>query len=147
MVFIIFLFKGVKIYVNQIEPIKKQIHNYDLMKFYETFISDNTNEEILRRYNSLVMQEERLRNFLNTNPNKLEVLESHKDILEHLNILKLLISKKKPEFEVAENDNFFDINTEINNDKEYLKENPTGNKDLILKNYSSMPFIKIPVAQ
>lgn len=135
------------IYVNQIEPIKKQIHNYDLMKFYETFISDNTNEEILIRYNSLTMQEERLRNYLNTNPNKLEVLESHKDVLEHLNILKLMITKKKPEFEVAENDNFFDINTEINNDKEYLKENPTGNKDLILKNYSSMPFIKIPVAQ
>ena len=34
-----------------------------------------------------------------------------------------------------------------NNDKEYLKENPTGNKDLVLKDYSSMPFIKIPVAQ
>ena len=58
-----------------------------------------------------------------------------------------MLTKKKPEFEVAEKDNFFDISTDIINDKEYLKENPTGNKDLVLKNYSSMPFIKIPVAQ
>ena len=135
------------IYVNQIEPIKKQIHNYDLMKYYETFINDNTDEEIIKRYNSLSMQEERLRNFLETNPNKQDVLESHKDVLDHLNILDFMLTKKKPEFNVVEKDNFFDISTDIINDKEYLKENPTGNKDLVLKNYSSMPFIKIPVAQ
>ena len=58
-----------------------------------------------------------------------------------------MLEKKKPEFEVAENDNFFEINTIINNNPEYLKENPTGNKDLVLKNYSSLSYLKMPVAQ
>lgn len=135
------------IYVNQIEPIKKQLYNYDLMKYYETFISENTDDEILKRYNSLATQEEKLRNYLISNPNKIDVYESHKDVLKNLQIMNFMLTKKKPKFEVSKKDNFFDINTEINNDKEYLKENPTGNKDLVLKDYSSMPYIKIPVAQ
>ena len=117
------------------------------MKYYETFISENTDDEILKRYNSLATQEEKLRNYLISNPNKIDVYESHKDVLKNLQIMNFMLTKKKPKFEVSKKDNFFDINTEINNDKEYLKENPTGNKDLVLKDYSSMPYIKIPVVQ
>lgn len=135
------------IYVDQIEPIKKQLHNYDLMKYYETFIYENTDEEIIRRYNSLITQEERLSKFLEENPDKLEVLESQKDLLKQIQVMNFMLTKKKPKLEVVDTDDFFSINTDINNDKEYLKENPTGNKDLVLKDYSSMPFIKIPVAQ
>ena len=135
------------IYVDQIKPIKKQLYNYDLMKYYETFILENNDAEIFKRYNSLKMQDERLKNFLENNPNKPDVLESEEELAKNLKILDLMLTKKKPEFEVADLDNFFDINTDINTDPEYLKENPTGNKDLVLKNYSHMPFINIPVAQ
>ena len=135
------------IYVDQVEPIKKQLYNYDLMNYYEIFIRDNSDDEILKRYYSFVTQEEKLRTFLEANPDRKEIEESHKDVLKHFQIMNLMLTKKNPEFEVADLDNFFDINTDINNNPEYLKENPTGNKDLVLKNYSSMPFIKIPVAQ
>jgi len=135
------------IYVDQVGPIQKQLHKYSFMCYFESLIQEKNDNEVLEYYNMLKNQEERLRKYTENNPNDIEVLKEYKNILEQFEIFNFMINRKSPEFIVRENDNFFNINTEVNNDKEYLKENPTGNKDLILKNYTSMPFIKIPVAQ
>ena len=135
------------IYVDQVEPIKTQIERYDTMRYFETLIQERRDKDIIDFYNLLVNQEKVLKEFSINNPNREEVINNYKDIQKQLKILEFMITKNKPEFIVAENDDFFSFNTEINNDKEYLKENPTGNKDLVLKNYSSLPFIKMPVAQ
>ena len=49
--------------------------------------------------------------------------------------------------EIADKKNFYEFSNQVNNDKEYLKENVTGNEDIKVLNYSSAPFIKMPVAQ
>ena len=135
------------IYVDQVEPIKKQINRYNYMCFYETFIREHSDTEVIKYYDTLKKQEERLRKYTENNPNDKKVLQEYKVTLEEFRILDFMLTKKKPEFEAAEIDDFFNYSTDVNSDPEYLKENPTGNKELVLKNYSSLPFIKIPVAQ
>lgn len=135
------------IYVNQIEQINKQLLRYSYMNYYETLIQEKSDNDVLAFYNSLQTQSEKLRKYAENNPNNLNVQNEYKEVQEQYEIFTFMLEKKKPEFEVAENDNFFEINTIINNNPEYLKENPTGNKDLVLKNYSSLSYLKMPVAQ
>ena len=135
------------IYVDQVEPIKKQINRYNYMCFYESFIREHSDTEVIKYYDTLKKQEDRLRKYTENNPNDKKVLQEYKVTLEEFIILDFILTKKKPEFEAAEIDDFFNYSTDVNSDPEYLKENPTGNKELVLKNYSSLPFIKIPVAQ
>ena len=58
-----------------------------------------------------------------------------------------MITKKKPILELRDKKDFYKFSKKVNNVKDYLKENVTGNEDIKLLNYSSAPFIKMPVAQ
>ena len=135
------------IYINQIDAINKQLLNYANMKYFESFISNNTDNRIIEYYRSLISYRETIQKYMINNPSKNDVMSQYEELDLKIKALELLLNRQKPTLDIADKDNFFRINNEINNDPIYLKENPTGNKDLVLKNYSSMPFIKMPVTQ
>ena len=58
-----------------------------------------------------------------------------------------IIANRHIHINTRDKKDFYEFSNEVNNDKEYLKENVTGNEDIKLLNYSSAPFIKMPVAQ
>ena len=81
------------------------------------------------------------------NPDNEEAQSEFNDAKKDLQIFELMITKKKPTLELADKKNFYEYSNQVNNDKEYLKENVTGNEDIKVLNYSSAPFIKMPVVQ
>ena len=59
-----------------------------------------------------------------------------------------LVTRDNPILELANHDSIFEYSTDYVDAKNpYLKENPIGNKDIKLKNYTPTPFIKMPIAQ
>ena len=135
------------IYVNQIEGINKQLDRYANMKYFESLHNEKRECDVLNYYNALKTQVERLDKYVKNNPNKIEVLKEYQKVLEELKIFEFMYNKEKPTLKLANIDNFFDFNNRVNNNKEYLKKNPTGNRDIKLLNYSSLPFIKMPITQ
>ena len=127
------------IYINQIDGIKKQLERYNKMNFYEEMIKNSNQKYMLRLYNS----KRKYIEFLEKTDNKEELQRAKEDLL----LLELMITKKKPILELADKKDFYEFSNEVNNDKDYLKENVTGNEDIKVLNYSSAPFIKMPVAQ
>lgn len=135
------------IYVNQIDGIKKQLKNYEKMLKFEKIINENSDIYLEEFYNALKSTKEEKEEYLNNNPDNEEVQDEFNDAKKDLQIFELMITKKKPTLELADKKDFYEFSNEVNNDKEYLKENVTGNEDIKLLNYSSAPFIKMPVAQ
>lgn len=109
------------------------------MNFYEEMIKNSNQKYIIRLYNS----KRKYIEFLEKTDNKEELQRAKEDLL----LLELMITKKKPTLELADKKDFYEFSNQVNNDKDYLKENVTGNEDIKVLNYSSAPFIKMPVAQ
>ena len=135
------------IYVNQIDGIKKQLANYEKMLKFEKIINENSDIYLEEFYNALKSTKEEKEEYLNNNPDNEEAQSEFNDAKKDLQIFELMITKKKPTLELADKKNFYEYSNQVNNDKEYLKENVTGNEDIKVLNYSSAPFIKMPVAQ
>lgn len=135
------------IYVNQIDGIKKQLTNYEKMLKFEKIINENSDIYLEEFYNALKSTKEEKEEYLNNNPDNEEAQAEFNDAKKDLQIFELMITKKKPTLELADKKDFYEFSNEVNNDKEYLKENVTGNEDIKVLNYSSAPFIKMPVAQ
>ena len=135
------------IYVNQIDGIKKQLTNYEKMLKFEKIINENSDIYLEEFYNALKSTKEEKEEYLNNNPDNEEAQDGFNGAKKDLQIFELMITKKKPTLELADKKDFYEFSNQVNNDKEYLKENVTGNEDIKLLNYSSAPFIKMPVAQ
>lgn len=135
------------IYVNQIDGIKKQLTNYEKMLKFEKIINENSDIYLEEFYNALKSTKEEKEEYLNNNPDNEEAQDGFNDAKKDLQIFELMITKKKPTLQLADKKDFYEFSNEVNNDKEYLKENVTGNEDIKVLNYSSAPFIKMPVAQ
>lgn len=135
------------IYVNQIDGIKKQLANYEKMLKFEKIINENSDIYLEEFYNALKSTKEEKEEYLNNNPDNEEAQDEFNDAKKDLQIFELMITKKKPTLELADKKDFYEFSNQVNNDKDYLKENVTGNEDIKLLNYSSAPFIKMPVAQ
>ena len=135
------------IYVNQIDGIKKQLANYEKMLKFEKIINENSDIYLEEFYNALKSTKEEKEEYLNNNPDNEEAQDEFNDAKKDLQIFELMITKKKPTLELEDKKNFYEFSNQVNNDKEYLKENVTGNEDIKVLNYSSAPFIKMPVAQ
>ena len=135
------------IYVNQIDGIKKQLTNYEKMLKFEKIISEKSDVYLEEVHDALKSTKEKKEEYLNNNPDNEEAQAEFNDAKKDLQIFELMITKKKPTLELADKKNFYEFSNQVNNDKEYLKENVTGNEDIKLLNYSSAPFIKMPVAQ
>lgn len=135
------------IYVNQIDGIKKQLKNYEKMLKFEKIISEKSDVYLEEVHDALKSTKEKKEEYLNNNPDNEEAQAEFNDAKKDLQIFELMVTKKKPTLELADKKDFYEFSNEVNNDKEYLKENVTGNEDIKLLNYSSAPFIKMPVAQ
>lgn len=135
------------IYVNQIDGIKKQLANYEKMLKFEKIINENSDIYLEEFYNALKSTKEEKEEYLNNNPDNEEAQDEFNDAKKDLQIFELMITKKKPTLELADKKDFYEFSNQVNNDKDYLKENVTGNEDIKVLNYSSAPFIKMPVAQ
>ena len=135
------------IYVNQIDGIKKQLANYEKMLKFEKIINENSDIYLEEFYNALKSTKEEKEEYLNNNPDNEEAQAEFNDAKKDLQIFELMITKKKPTLELADKKDFYEFSNQVNNDKHYLKENVTGNEDIKVLNYSSAPFIKMPVAQ
>lgn len=135
------------IYVNQIDGIKKQLANYEKMLKFEKIISEKSDVYLEEVHDALKSTKEKKEEYLNNNPDNEEAQAEFNDAKKDLQIFELMITKKKPTLELADKKNFYEFSNQVNNDKEYLKENVTGNEDIKVLNYSSAPFIKMPVAQ
>lgn len=154
------------IYVNQLEDIKKQIKRYDYMKEYSKFIQENDDGMIELRYG------QELKNYMTLSrevgkkfgyeildkkmKDRLEIIRKEDEYLASLyeeayerNIcFEHMLTRENPELELAEHDSIFDYSTEYAKKGDpYLKENPIGNKELVLKKYHPTPFIKYEIAQ
>ena len=135
------------IYVNQIDGIKKQLANYEKMLKFEKIISEKSDVYLEEVHYALKSTKEKKEEYLNNNPDNEEAQAEFNDAKKDLQIFELMVTKKKPTLELADKKNFYEFSNQVNNDKEYLKENVTGNEDIKVLNYSSAPFIKMPVAQ
>ena len=135
------------IYVNQIDGIKKQLTNYEKMLKFEKIINENSDICLEEFYNALKSTKDEKEEYLNNNPDNEEAQAEFNDAKKNLQIFELMITKKKPTLELADKKDFYEFSNQVNNDKDYLKENVTGNGDIKVLNYSSAPFIKMPVAQ
>ena len=135
------------IYVNQIDGIKKQLTNYEKMIKFEKIINENSDIYLEEFYNALKSTKEEKEEYLNNNPDNEEAQAEFNDAKKDLQIFELMITKKKPTLELADKKDLYEFSNQVNNDKDYLKENVTGNEDIKVLNYSSAPFIKMPVAQ
>lgn len=135
------------IYVNQIDGIKKQLKNYEKMLKFEKIISEKSDVYLEEVHDALKSTKEKKEEYLNNNPDNEEAQAEFNDAKKDLQIFELMITKKKPTLELADKKNFYEYSNQVNNDKEYLKENVTGNEDIKVLNYSSAPFIKMPVVQ
>ena len=135
------------IYVNQIDGIKKQLTNYEKMLKFEKIIIEKSDVYLEEFYNALKSTKEEKEEYLNNNPDNEEAQAEFNDAKKDLQIFELMITKKKPTLELADKKDFYEFSNQVNNDKDYLKENVTGNEDIKVLNYSSAPFIKMPVAQ
>ena len=59
-----------------------------------------------------------------------------------------MLTRETPELELATHDSIFEYSTDyVKKNDPYLKENPIGNKELVLKKYHPTPFISMPIAQ
>jgi len=135
------------IYVNQIDGIKLQLERFNLMKSWEKIIQKESDEQLQARYDDLKAKEEATTSKMNNAVNPDRYKELLKKVSEEIKIFELMITKEKAILELANKDDFFSFNNNVNNDEQYLKENMTGNKDIKIKKYSSAPFIKMPIAQ
>ncbi len=134
------------IYVNQIEGIKLQLSRFKHMLNWEKIIMEETDEQLQARYDNLISKKSQLNSKIISSINPEKYNELFCDLEESISIFELMITKEKPVLELADKDDFFKFNNEVNNDKEYLKENMTGNKDIKIKKYTSAPFIKMPIS-
>ena len=135
------------IYVNQIDGIKKQLKNYEKMLKFEKIISEKSDVYLEEVHDALKSTKAKKEEYLNNNPDNEEAQAEFNDAKKDLQIFELMVTKKKPTLELADKKNFYEFSNQVNNDKDYLKENVTGNEDIKVLNYSSAPFIKIPVVQ
>lgn len=135
------------IYVNQIDGIKKQLANYEKMLKFEKIISEKSDVYLEEVHDALKSTKKKKEEYLNNNPDNEEAQAEFNDAKKDLQIFELMVTKKKPILELADKKNFYEFSNQVNNDKDYLKENVTGNEDIKVLNYSSAPFIKMPVAQ
>lgn len=154
------------IYVNQLDGIKKQLQRYKYMLYYSDLIQTYSDEAIEKEYNILLhnyenelsiikeqygedftdkKMSEQLKEIKKANP---DLAKDYEETFERKLCFEHMLTRETPVLELAEHNSFFDYSTDyVSKNDPYLKENPIGNKELVLKNYHPTPFISMPIAQ
>ena len=124
------------IYINQLKGIKLQLDRFDRLTKWEEFIKNHTDIEIEKEYFELLYRKEYLEKKIIDMPSlKEDYKEIMKEIDEEIMCFKHLLTRRDPELYVAPNKDFY----ELDNKKE--------NDDIKILKYTSLPTIKMPVAQ
>ena len=124
------------IYVNQLDGINLQLSRFDRLVKWESFIKNNTDEEIERTYKEFIDRREYLNKKIIDSP----FLESsYKTIINETNeeimCLEHLVTRENPYLYVTPNKDFYEL------------DNKKDNEDIKVLKYTSLPSIKMPVAQ
>lgn len=154
------------IYLNQLDGIKKQLQRYYYMREYENVIQTSTDEEVERAYNNTVEHfnnvERAVVDYLHVDIKDMKMSQrykllsianeklaaDYKEAFERKVCFDHMLTRETPALELASHNSIFEYSTEyVKNNDPYLKENPIGNKELVLKNYHPTPFISMPIAQ
>ena len=124
------------IYVNQLEGIKLQLSRYDKLLKWEKFIQIHNDTDVETSYKELIDRKKYLEEKVSNNP---DLLDSYKTIINDINeeimCFEHLITRQNPYLYITPNKDFY----ELDNKKE--------NEDIKVLNYTSLPSIKMPVAQ
>ncbi len=156
------------IYVNQLEGIKKQLRRYQYMQEYSRIFQNqsNTYVDLEMLYQKLDNNYNKIHEYAKNNTdidldnlkvskriNEIKKANStlakdYEEAYERKISLEHMVTRENPELELADHDSIFDYSTEyVDKNDPYLKENPIGNKELVLKKYKPTPFISMPIAQ
>lgn len=124
------------IYINQLKGIKLQLERYDRLCRWESFIQTHNDYDIIGEYKEL----EKKLNYLNKKikevPNlKNEYEEILREVNEEIMCLKHLLTRQNPTLYVNSNKDFYKL------------DNKKNNSDIMILKYTSLPAIKMPVAQ
>jgi len=133
------------IYENQMPGIRTQLSRYEKMIGWQEYIRVTPEDVIEDKYNELLKKEQYLQTKVDHGNTRFESLL--KEAKEDIMVLKMMLTKEKSVLELKDYDDIFMFDNDVYNDKEYLKENVTGNKDIKVLKYKSLPFIKMPIAQ
>ena len=154
------------IYVNQLEAMEKQLKRYGYMVEYRDIIKKTQDGELQVLYNNLkdtfdmfhrratILIKEDIRSMkMSDRIDALKLIDKelaakYEESYERKISFEHMVTRKTPRLELAKHDSIFEYSTDyVPKGDPYLKENPIGNKELVLKNYTPTPFIKMPVAQ
>ena len=154
------------IYLNQLEGIKKQLQRYEYMKEYSNIIQTSSDEEIETLYYKTVSMFDKLHTkakiLLKDNIETLKMsqrvkqlkaidstlADNYQEAFERKTCFEHMLTRETPELELADHDSIFEYSTDyVKKNDPYLKENPIGNKEIVLKKYHPTPFISMPIAQ
>lgn len=124
------------IYINQLKGIKLQLERFDRLSNWESFIKTHSDEDIENEYRELVYRKEYLDKKIKDMP---ILVDDYKEIIreveEELLCFKHLITRENPELYIAPNKEFYEL------------DNKKDNEDIKILKYTSLPTIKMPVAQ
>ena len=120
------------VYVNQIDGIKTQLERYNNLKRLSTFVQNNPDNRIVNLYKKLESD---------YYISKDETLKNEMDLIKHL------LTRENPELILNDKKSFYEYENIPILDKEYKKNNPTGNPDIMVRKYTHLPYIKMPIAQ
>lgn len=124
------------IYVNQLKAIKLQLERFDRLSKWEKFIETHNDIDIEKEYIDLINRKE----YLEEKLEKAEYLindyeEITREVKEEILCFEHLITRENPELYIAPNKGFYEL------------DNKKNNEDIKILKYTSLPFIKMPVAQ
>lgn len=134
-------------YYNSLNEYYENIQNY-AYNFLDSYIQNNPEfikNGVQQTVENLPMSKRV--SILNTLSFK-RLAKDYEQAFEEKVCLEHLLTRDNPILELANHDSIFEYSTDYVDAKDpYLKENPIGNKDIKLKNYTPTPFIKMPIAQ
>lgn len=131
------------IYENQVQGIKLQLERYKKMIYWERVIQTSSDKDVELAY--LLLKNKQADLMANVPYKNSDLILN--EINENILVFELMLTKTKPVLEIANKNDFFEFNNDVNNDKLYLNDNPTGNEDIKVLKYTSAPHIKMPIAQ
>lgn len=133
---IVFNITDCHIYVNQLEEIKLQLSRYNRLIKWEKYIQTHNDIDIENSYKELINRKE----YINKKIIECNYLEKdYKTILDEINeelmCLEHLITRKNPYLYISNKKDFYSF------------DNKKDNDDIKVFDYTSLPYIKIKVAQ
>ncbi|MBQ3021128.1 MAG: thymidylate synthase [Bacilli bacterium] len=124
------------IYVNQLKAIKLQLERYTRLLKWEKYIKEHDDMEVEREYNDLISRREYLLDKIEkADYLKDDYEEIIREVNEEIMCFEHLIIREAPILYIAPNKEFYEL------------DNKKDNDDIKILKYTSLPYIKMPVAQ